>query len=321
MVHAGGGGRVHILPLHMPGSLDEFVEMWYRNCNAAAVSHLRMRATPCAKILDCIARRTVPARSRQRGGLGMGIFRLACVAVLAIACNFAAGAQELRIGIKPRWTATIRISRTRRTAMYSFMCTSLCCGRMSIRGRAVAGGIVEAGGCLDMGVQAAPRRGVADGSPFSAEDVSSRSSGRRRRRDTHVSAVCARRGLDGGKGSKTVVVANAHAVGIAAGEFGGVQYGCRRARRRMRRIAISMRAGVAGHRAVSVGAVHAGTGCVLERNPAYWGPPPAWSRVVFRFVPNDSARHGRVAAGDLDVIDTVPPSLYPRCAMRARHGC
>ena len=50
----------------------------------------------------------------------------------------------------------------------------------------------------------------------------------------------------------------------------------------------------------------------LERNDNYWGQREPWARVNFRFVPNDSARVAALLAGDLDVIDTVPPGLYAR---------
>ena len=55
-----------------------------------------------------------------------------------------------------------------------------------------------------------------------------------------------------------------------------------------------------------------GQDVVLERNPAYWGGAEPWARVQFRFVSNDSARAAALLAGDLDVIDTVPPGLYSR---------
>lgn len=50
----------------------------------------------------------------------------------------------------------------------------------------------------------------------------------------------------------------------------------------------------------------------LERNDGYWGQREPWQRVTFRFVPNDSARVAALLAGDLDVIDTVPPGLFSR---------
>ena len=51
---------------------------------------------------------------------------------------------------------------------------------------------------------------------------------------------------------------------------------------------------------------------VLERNPGWRGAPEPWARVVYRFVPNDSARVAALLAGDLDVVDNVPSGLYAR---------
>ncbi|WP_158291981.1 ABC transporter substrate-binding protein [Paracraurococcus ruber] len=51
---------------------------------------------------------------------------------------------------------------------------------------------------------------------------------------------------------------------------------------------------------------------VLERNPAFRGPAEPWQRVVFRFVPNDSARVAALLAGDVDAVDYVPAGLYAR---------
>lgn len=51
---------------------------------------------------------------------------------------------------------------------------------------------------------------------------------------------------------------------------------------------------------------------VLERAERHWREPEPWQRVTFRFVPNDSARVAALLAGDVDVIDNVPPSLFGR---------
>ncbi|MDB5370839.1 MAG: peptide transporter substrate-binding protein [Roseomonas sp.] len=45
---------------------------------------------------------------------------------------------------------------------------------------------------------------------------------------------------------------------------------------------------------------------VLERNAAYFDPPPAWARVSFRPIPSDGARVGALLAGDVDFINAVP---------------
>jgi peptide/nickel transport system substrate-binding protein len=51
---------------------------------------------------------------------------------------------------------------------------------------------------------------------------------------------------------------------------------------------------------------------VIERAERTWREPEPWQRVTFRFIPNDSARVAALLAGDVDVINEVPPSLYGR---------
>ena len=51
---------------------------------------------------------------------------------------------------------------------------------------------------------------------------------------------------------------------------------------------------------------------LLERNEDYWGDREPWERVVFRYIPNDSARVAALLAGDVDVADTLPAELYER---------
>src|SRR5262249_11395811 len=46
---------------------------------------------------------------------------------------------------------------------------------------------------------------------------------------------------------------------------------------------------------------------VMERNPNYWGGPPPWERVMVRTIPVGSARVAALLAGDVDVIELVPP--------------
>jgi peptide/nickel transport system substrate-binding protein len=50
----------------------------------------------------------------------------------------------------------------------------------------------------------------------------------------------------------------------------------------------------------------------LVRNDAYWGPRPAWGRVVFRIVPSDGARVTALLADDLDAIEYVPTADLKR---------
>ena len=61
-----------------------------------------------------------------------------------------------------------------------------------------------------------------------------------------------------------------------------------------------------------------GADVTLERAPAYWGPAEPWERVVYRFIPVDSARIAALLAGDVDVVDAVPPGLYARVRSDAR---
>ncbi|WP_164738307.1 ABC transporter substrate-binding protein [Frigidibacter oleivorans] len=46
----------------------------------------------------------------------------------------------------------------------------------------------------------------------------------------------------------------------------------------------------------------------VERNDAYWGDKPDWSRVVFRPIPTGGSRVAALRSGDVSVIDSVPPS-------------
>ncbi|QCO19046.1 ABC transporter substrate-binding protein (plasmid) [Azospirillum brasilense] len=45
---------------------------------------------------------------------------------------------------------------------------------------------------------------------------------------------------------------------------------------------------------------------VLERNPDYWGPQPAWDTVVFRPITSDGPRVAALLAGDVDIIESPP---------------
>jgi len=46
----------------------------------------------------------------------------------------------------------------------------------------------------------------------------------------------------------------------------------------------------------------------LVRHDAYWEGRPAWDRVTFRMVPNSAARTAALLAGDVDVIEQIPPA-------------
>ena len=50
----------------------------------------------------------------------------------------------------------------------------------------------------------------------------------------------------------------------------------------------------------------------LARNDTYWGPKPAWARVSKRVIGNDASRVAALLAGDIDLIDDVPPTDVAR---------
>jgi peptide/nickel transport system substrate-binding protein len=50
----------------------------------------------------------------------------------------------------------------------------------------------------------------------------------------------------------------------------------------------------------------------LARNDAYWGNKPAWATVSFRFLTSAPTRVAALLAGDVDVIEGVPPTDIPR---------
>ncbi len=50
------------------------------------------------------------------------------------------------------------------------------------------------------------------------------------------------------------------------------------------------------------------------RNDQYWGGRPAWEKVSLRIMPSDPVRTAALLAGDLDVIEHVPPADRARLA-------
>ncbi|MDP9108725.1 MAG: ABC transporter substrate-binding protein, partial [Pseudomonadota bacterium] len=44
----------------------------------------------------------------------------------------------------------------------------------------------------------------------------------------------------------------------------------------------------------------------LERNDAYWGNKPAWTKVTLRFIPNGATRLAALLSGDVQAIENVP---------------
>jgi peptide/nickel transport system substrate-binding protein len=47
----------------------------------------------------------------------------------------------------------------------------------------------------------------------------------------------------------------------------------------------------------------------LERNEDYWGPKPAYKRVTVKFISNPAARVAALQAGDVQLVDLVPPAF------------
>ncbi len=50
---------------------------------------------------------------------------------------------------------------------------------------------------------------------------------------------------------------------------------------------------------------------VLKRNNDYWGGAPVADNIVFRTIPEASARVAALLTGEVDIIDNVPPDLIP----------
>ena len=49
----------------------------------------------------------------------------------------------------------------------------------------------------------------------------------------------------------------------------------------------------------------------MERNDDYWGEKPNWKHVTFRIISNDGARTAALLAGDVGIIEFVPPTDLP----------
>jgi peptide/nickel transport system substrate-binding protein len=65
-------------------------------------------------------------------------------------------------------------------------------------------------------------------------------------------------------------------------------------------------------------ALHGSEGMSLERNPAYWGPAPAYAKVEIRVIGNDASRLAALIAGDVDLIESVPPGDVARLEREPR---
>jgi peptide/nickel transport system substrate-binding protein len=55
-----------------------------------------------------------------------------------------------------------------------------------------------------------------------------------------------------------------------------------------------------------------GSRVTWERNDAYWGPKPPWAKVTMKIIPNNPARVAALLAGDVQMIDAVPPTDVKR---------
>src|SRR5690606_41987479 len=56
----------------------------------------------------------------------------------------------------------------------------------------------------------------------------------------------------------------------------------------------------------------------LARNDDYWGKRPEWEHVSLRLIPSDPARIAALYAGDVDMIENVPPADAARLARDPR---
>jgi peptide/nickel transport system substrate-binding protein len=49
----------------------------------------------------------------------------------------------------------------------------------------------------------------------------------------------------------------------------------------------------------------------IERSDNYWGPAPSWKHVTYRIISNDASRTAALLAGDVGIIEFVPPTDLP----------
>ncbi len=66
------------------------------------------------------------------------------------------------------------------------------------------------------------------------------------------------------------------------------------------------------------GSYKRGDSVSMTKNANYWGQKSAWDKVTIRFVTADAARVAALLAGDVDVVEAVPPSDLPRLKTDAR---
>ncbi len=63
-----------------------------------------------------------------------------------------------------------------------------------------------------------------------------------------------------------------------------------------------------------------GQSLTLVRNDGYWGDKPAYREATLRFVSNDASRVVALLAGELDLIDQVPPAMLDRVKADPNHA-
>jgi len=51
---------------------------------------------------------------------------------------------------------------------------------------------------------------------------------------------------------------------------------------------------------------------VMQSHPGYWGKKPAFSQIRFRFIPENGTRLAALEAGEVMVVNNVPPDQIPR---------
>lgn len=61
------------------------------------------------------------------------------------------------------------------------------------------------------------------------------------------------------------------------------------------------------------------TSVELVRHAQYWGAAPAWDKVVFRVITNNTTRVAALLAGDVDAIEAVPPADIARIGQSQKH--
>ena len=61
-----------------------------------------------------------------------------------------------------------------------------------------------------------------------------------------------------------------------------------------------------------------GSEIVFERNPYYWGPKPAWDKVIYRPISNPASRVAALLAGDVDLVEDPPTDDLERLRKDAK---